>query len=429
MSALARYFHQQGHKVAGYDRLAGPMCRSLEEEGISIHYTDDPACIPKKFTAARTGVIYTPAIPGDLREWNYLREQGYALHKRSAVLGTIAAQHPCLAIAGTHGKTTTSAMLAHILRYAGTPCTAFLGGVSTNYQLNFWTHKDSRWMVVEADEYDRSFLSLKPWGAVITATDADHLDIYGNHQELQRSFEEFAHSVKGPLLVREDLDFPGALQYGFASHLPYRAANVRVENQAFHFDLHYPEGVLENVSCGIPGRYNVENSLAAAALALQAGIDPAQVQGGLESFTGVQRRFEYHLHRKNQVYLDDYAHHPREIYAVAQALRELYPRQEITAIFQPHLYSRTRDFMSGFAQALEEFDRVILMDIYPARERPIPGITSQELLKRISLEQKFHLGKEEILQNIAQHPPQVLVTLGAGDIDQLVQPLKMALVQ
>lgn len=429
MSALARYFHQQGHKVAGYDRFAGPMCRNLESEGIAIHYTDDPKSIPRKFSPARTSVIYTPAIPQDLQEWKFLRDQGYALHKRSTVLGAIAAQHRCLAIAGTHGKTTTSAMLAHILRYAGAPSTAFLGGIATNYQLNFWTEKDSRWMVVEADEYDRSFLTLKPWGAVISATDADHLDIYGNQQELQRSFEEFAHSVQGPLLVREGLDFPGALSYGFAADLPYRAANVRVEDQAFHFDLHHPEGVLNDVTCGLPGRYNVENALAAAALALQAGIPPAEIQGGLESFTGVHRRFEYHLRRKNQVYLDDYAHHPREIYAVAQALRELYPRQEITAIFQPHLYSRTRDFMSGFAQALEEFDRLILMDIYPARERPIPGVTSEALLKQISLEQKFHLGKEEILQNIEQHPPQVLVTLGAGDIDQLVQPLKMALVQ
>lgn len=429
MSGLARYFKAQGRRVAGYDRVRSPLCQNLEKEGLKIHYEDDPDKIPAAWTPADTLVIYTPAIPPELAEIEHLKKHRFRMEKRSAVLGVIAAAHRTLAIAGTHGKTTTSAMLGHLLRAGGLCSTAFLGGISVNYQTNFWSEADSRFLVAEADEFDRSFHTLRPWGAAITAVDADHLDVYGSAEALREAFSAFADTVQGPLLIREGLALEGGIRYGFKPDSPYHAAQIRIENHAYHFNLHYPGGILANVRCGLPGRHNVENAVAASALALQAGLSPVAVQEGLASFQGVRRRFEYHVNRPETVYIDDYAHHPRELRALVESVRELYPQRPITAVFQPHLYSRTRDFMDGFAEALRHFDQLYLLEIYPARERPIPGITSEVLLQRIPMENKALVEREELLQKIQAQPPALLLTIGAGDIDQLVQPLKMALLQ
>jgi UDP-N-acetylmuramate--alanine ligase len=427
MSGLARYFKAQGRQVAGYDRVRSPLCHTLEKEGLKLHYTDDPQLIPTQWEADNTLVIYTPAIPSDLAELKHLSERGFRIEKRSAVLGAIAAAHRTLAVAGTHGKTTTSAMLGHLLRAGGLSSTAFLGGISVNYQTNFWSEENSRFLIAEADEFDRSFETLHPWGAAITAVDADHLDVYGSAEALREAFAAFAETVQGPLLIREGLPIKGGIRYGFRQDSPYHARRIRIENHAYYFDLHYPGGVLPAVRCGLPGRYNVENALAAAALALQAGLSPGAVKSGLASFQGVRRRFEYHVDRPETVYIDDYAHHPRELRALAESVRELYPHRRLTAVFQPHLYSRTRDFMDGFAEALRHFDQLYLLNIYPARERPIPGITSEALLARIPIEKKALVEREELLHTLQKKPPELLLTIGAGDIDQLVQPIKMAL--
>jgi UDP-N-acetylmuramate--alanine ligase len=429
MSGLARYFKAQGRRVTGYDRVRSPLCQTLEKEGLKLHYADDPRLIPPQWKANDTLVIYTPAIPADMAELKHLTENGFRIEKRSAVLGAIAAAHRTLAIAGTHGKTTTSAMLGHLLRQGGLSSTAFLGGISVNYQTNFWSEENSRFLVAEADEFDRSFHTLQPWGAAITAVDADHLDVYGSAEALREAFGAFAETVQGPLLIREGLPLKGGIRYGFRPDSPYHARRIRIENHAYYFDLHYPGGILPAVRCGLPGRYNVENAVAAAALALQAGLSSGAVKAGLASFQGVRRRFEYHVDRPETVYIDDYAHHPRELRALAESVRELYPHRRLTAVFQPHLYSRTRDFMDGFAEALRHFDQLYLLNIYPARERPIPGITSEALLARIPMEKKALVEREELLQTLQQKPPELLLTIGAGDIDQLVQPIKMALLR
>lgn len=429
MSALARYFKQSGRKVAGYDRYRSPLCEALEEEGMKIHYEDDVQLVPKKFSPEDSLVIYTPAIPEDHQEFNHFKDQGFTLVKRAKVLGLIAQNHRCLAIAGTHGKTTTSSMLAHLFRNAGVEVSAFLGGISTNYQSNFWGSDDTDLLIAEADEYDRSFLNLKPSAAAITSTDADHLDIYGEANSLKETFSEFADSVGDFLLLNDQAGLEGGYKYGFDNQNSYYADAVRVQDHHYHFDLVYPQGRIQDIVMLLPGRHNVENAVAAGALALKYGLKEEDVKSGLENFKGVKRRFEYHIQKPDLIYIDDYAHHPKEIKALYESVRELYPQRKITAIFQPHLYSRTRDFMDDFAQSLSPFDELILLELYPARERPIAGINSSALLDKIENDQKSLLARQEILTRFSEEKPELILTIGAGDIDQLIGPLKLALLK
>jgi len=429
MSALARFFKSSGQAVFGYDRFQSELCKQLESEGMKIHYEDDIALLSKKIDAESTLVVYTPAIPSDNLHLAYFQENGFNLIKRARLLGEIAAEQQCLAIAGTHGKTTTSSLLAHLFRANGVNVSAFLGGISTNYQTNFWGSRKTEILVAEADEYDRSFLNLKPEAAAITSTDADHLDIYGEENSLKDTFKTFASLVKDLLLVHENSGLKNGLVYGLSADAQYRAENIRIENHQYTYDFIYPDGKIPDIKLGLPGRYNVENSIAAAGLALHYGLNEEQVKLGLESFKGVKRRFEYHIKQDDLVYIDDYAHHPREIEALALSIRELYPQKKITAIFQPHLFSRTRDFMSQFAESLALFDELILLDIYPARERPIAGVTSGALLELIPSESKSLAARQEIINRFSKEKPEVILTIGAGDIDQLVPTLKMSLLQ
>ncbi len=430
MSALARYFKSIGKNVAGYDKVQTPLCILLENEGMAIHYEDSVELIPKAFKYSKnTAIIYTPAIPVDMTELEYFKANGFELMKRALVLGKISQNHTCLAVAGTHGKTTTSALLAHLFKQAGHNITAFLGGISSNYQTNFLAGDENGILVAEADEYDRSFLQLKPAGAIITSVDSDHLDIYGEPEALQATFREFRESVTEKVVVQKDTQLMGT-SYSIDGDSDYVATNVRIENHSYTFDLKRPSGkTIKDIKCGLPGRHNIENATAAAALALNFGLTVKEVKEGIGSFKGVKRRFEYHIKSEKLVYIDDYAHHPAEINALVSSVKELYPEKKITGIFQPHLFSRTRDFKDGFVEALSRLDEVILMDIYPAREKPIPGINSNMLLNQITAERKFHLSQQEILTHLGEHKPEVVLTIGAGDIDKLVNPLKMKLLQ
>lgn len=429
MSALARYFHSSGRKVFGYDRYRSPLCEKLEEEGMKIHYEDDLNQIPSSFKPGNTLVIYTPAIPEEHSELNYFKKKKFLLKKRAEILGEISRAHACLAVAGTHGKTTTSSLLAHLYRYNEHSISAFLGGISTNYNTNFWGKEETEILVTEADEYDRSFLNLKPSAAVITSTDADHLDIYGEADELIKTFKEFGDSVKDFLLVHEDSGLDIGLKYGLDSSNSYFADEIRVEEHQFVFDFVHPQGRIANINFPLPGRHNIQNAVAASALALKYGLSEQEIKAGLESFKGVKRRFEYHIVNENLVYIDDYAHHPSEIEALAGAVRELYPDKEIIGIFQPHLYSRTQDFLEGFAESLSLFDELILLDLYPARERPIAGVNSRAVLDRVKLEKKSLMARQEILDRFSKEKPAVILTIGAGDIDQLIGPLKLSLLK
>jgi len=441
MSALARYFMASGKIVAGYDRTSTPLTLGLEREGMKIHYEDSLEKIPASILDERqlnsTLIVVTPAIPSGHAELNWFKERGYDLLKRSEVLGLITGDVPTMAVAGTHGKTTTSTILAHILRIAGRNCTAFLGGISANYGSNLVLGVPSRAnheIVVEADEFDRSFLTLHPEAAIVTSMDADHLDIYGSADEMQRTYRRFASQVSpdGLLLVRRGLDIgqTSARQLSYSienDDSDYRADRIRVEDGMYIFDLVTPGFVVQGLRLGLPGRHNVENAVAASALALERGVDMVSLKEALSGFRGVQRRFDVIVRTENTTYIDDYAHHPEEIRAVITSARELYPGKHISVVFQPHLYSRTRDFADGFAEALSLADAVYLMDIYPARELPIPGVDSLLILKSISCAEKKLLSREELLSTIASNTPQVLMTLGAGDIDQLIIPIQKIL--
>ena len=429
MSALARYFVGMGRNVGGYDRVQNQVCRSLENAGVVIIYDDHPELIPPEFRdPASTEIIFTPAIPQDQKILSYFRTHEFRIEKRAERLGQISHTHQCLAVAGTHGKTTTSCLLAHLFHEAGMNPTAFLGGISVNYQSNFLSGNPGGIMIAEADEYDRSFLELSVDGAIITSTDSDHLDIYGDQNRLHQAFNAFAQGVKGPKLVHTNTQMQG-LTYAVDQPADFTAANVRVHEHRFVFDLVSKDHLIEGISSALPGRHNVENSIAAAALALQFGLKEQQVKEGIETFRGVKRRFEYHITRDDLIFIDDYAHHPSEIKALINAVRELYPHLKITGIFQPHLYSRTRDFGDAFAEELAALDELILMEIYPARERPIPGVNSSWLLNQVNIEKKSLLNRDEILNRFSDKKPEVILSIGAGDIDTLVQPLKMALLQ
>ncbi len=428
MSALARYFRYLGKEVAGYDKTPTPLTAALESEGVRLHFEDDLARIPEAFRDPQgTLVIYTPAVPGSHTELNYFRKAGFAVKKRAEVLGLISKNSRCLAVAGTHGKTTTSCILAHLLGQAGMEFTAFLGGVSEDFNSNF-VLEGTEFTVVEADEYDRSFLWLRPEVACVTSMDADHLDIYGSGEALVDSFREFASGLRpgGTLLVRNGLDLEGAT-YGIEDDSDYCIRNLRQQAGGYVFDIHTPGRVFTDVRFGKPGRHNLLNALAAFGMALQVPADPADLVRGLGTFKGVERRYSVLVRREGQVFIDDYAHHPAEIDAVYQALREQYPDREILAVFQPHLFSRTRDFGPEFARSLSRFDEVWLMDIYPAREAPIAGIDSRWLLEQIGNTNKKMVSKADLIPEIKARKPEVLVTLGAGDIGQEAQIIKKVL--
>lgn len=441
MSAIARYFRVQGKQVLGYDKTPTPLTAELLAEGIEVHFEDDIDIFKSQVKSSKeeTLVVLTPAIPRDHQEWQWLKEQGYAILKRSQVLGVITSHGYTVAVAGTHGKTTTSSIVAHLLKTAQKDITAFLGGIAKNYNSNFilpvnkgigseMASKDI--VVVEADEYDRSFLTLYPDVAVITSMDADHLDIYGSKDYMDESYRLFASQVKqeGTLIVKAGLDLqrpPGTYNtYSINTAADYQAVNIRIVEHEYVFDLKAKGEMIPNLSLGLPGIHNVENAVAASAIALQMGIGSEMIRTGLRTYTGVKRRFDYQLKTKDLVYLDDYAHHPEELRACITSVRELYPEKKITGVFQPHLYSRTRDFVDGFGESLSLLDELILLDIYPARELPIPGVTSQIIYDRVTIQHKSICTKANLLNLLKEKKLEVLLTLGAGDIDTFVQPIK-----
>ncbi len=424
MSALARFFNQNGKQVHGYDKVATPLTKKLVEEGLKIHFEDNPDLIPMDIDL----VIYTPAIPDDHLEKKWLLQQGFKLYKRAEILGLISRSYKTIAVAGTHGKTTTSTLTTHILRKSGIDCTAFLGGISNDINGNY-VLGESDWLVVEADEFDRSFLHLNPSISVVLSMDADHLDIYGAHNELKSTFNEFVNQTdsEGILIRRNDLelefDQERTISFG-EKGAEARYENVRVLDGSFVFDYVFEEVRIENIRLAIAGRHNIENACAALTVGILLNANPQKMKQALGEFKGIYRRFEAIYQNDSVVYIDDYAHHPTELKAAISAARELYEGKKVAGIFQPHLFSRTRDFMDEFAAALKMLDEVILLDIYPAREKPIEGITSQALLDKIDIENKKLFSKDELLDFMKIWNGEVLMSLGAGDIDQLVVPIK-----
>jgi len=427
MSALARYFHHLNIRVAGYDKTETALTKQLTQEGIQVFYDDSVENIAFAFTrpVSEYAVIYTPAVPTDLALMTFFKKLGCHLYKRSEVLGFISQSHYTLAVAGTHGKTTTSTMIAHMLTDSGYGCAAFLGGIAANYGSNV-LFSSSNTLVVEADEFDRSFLTLHPDIAIVTSTDADHLDVYENADGVVESFRLFINQVSssGVRIVKQDLDLPADIYYSITREAGAFATNIRIENNTFYFDYHNGDEVITHIELGIPGRHNVENAVAAITAVRQLGVGAACIKQALASFRGVKRRFEYIVNRPGCVYIDDYAHHPTELTACLTAVRELFQGEQITCVFQPHLFSRTRDFAHDFAAALALTDVLLLMDIYPAREEPLPGIDADWLLEKIAIPQKFRLSPSEILDYIRTEKPRVLLTVGAGNIDLLVEPIK-----
>lgn len=434
MSALARYFNAIGWEVAGYDKTPSPLTDDLQNEGISIHFEDLGSTVPSQFKENdKTLVVYTPAIPKGMGELVFFQGQTSNLFKRSEVLGLLTRQSLGLGVAGTHGKTTTSSMLAHILNESHLKCNAFLGGIATNFSSNLVLNPTSEYTVIEADEFDRSFLKLTPFASIITSTDPDHLDIYGDASVFLEGFQKYAALInpKGCLVKKEGLDLASEAQtisYAIESKTAdYSGNNLRFEQGKFLMDVATPSGVLNAVELGIPGIHNAENAVACIALAHFLGLCEEEIRFGLQSFRGVKRRFEYKVRTEKLVYIDDYAHHPTEIHALVSSVRLLYPNQKITGIFQPHLFSRTRDFFEGFAHELSELDEVVLLPIYPAREEPIPGVTSDVLLDKITSKTKQLLPALDALNYVSNIYEGVVLTIGAGDIDRIVEPLKKAL--
>lgn len=428
MSALARYFVSEGLIVGGYDKTKTDITNALEDLGVSIHYQDNINVVEDSFlNVKQTLVVYTPAIPANHTELNYFKSNGFEVLKRSTVLGEITKQSFCLAVAGTHGKTTTTSILGHLLNACDVKVTAFLGGISENYNSNLIL-SGTDVTVVEADEFDRSFLTLSPDLACITSMDADHLDIYGDASELIKSFEDFSKNIKpnGKLFVKRGLPIQG-ITFGIEDDSDYSVQNIKIINGSYVFDVKTPTTLLEDFKFSLPGRHNLSNALIALAMSVEYGIPQPQLAKALASYKGVKRRFTYQIKSENLVFIDDYAHHPEEINAVHQAVREMYPNKKVLAIFQPHLYSRTRDFADEFAKSLSQFDEILLLDIYPARELPIEGITSAWLLNKIENQHKKVIQKSELVQQIKASSADVILTIGAGDIGEEVKHIKEAL--
>jgi UDP-N-acetylmuramate--alanine ligase len=439
MSALARYFLYLGVKVSGYDKTATWLTDQLVTEGMDVYFSDGPELLQGDIDL----VIYTPAVPASHPAFSYYSGKGVPVKKRAEILGMITGRGKTIAIAGTHGKTTTATLVTHILQVAGYDFMAFLGGISKNYNSNFiignnksinqQINKSINYFIVEADEYDKSFLQLHPQVALITSADADHLDIYGGLDELRSSFREFAGNIKdeGSLILKSGVDLslrpdnPNSVySYQIEPGTDYCAANVQVNNGSYHFDMVTPSGRITDLSVGIPGRFNLENAIGAAAIADHIGIPNDVIRASLKSYQGVRRRFDLQISRPDFVYMDDYAHHPEELKACINAVREIYPGRKITGVFQPHLFSRTRDLADDFARSLELLDEIILLDIYPAREMPVKGVDSNMLLNKIKSQKKSLCTKEDLVEKLIACKPDVLLTLGAGDIDQMVEPIK-----
>jgi UDP-N-acetylmuramate--alanine ligase len=427
MSALARYFQNIGKNVSGYDKTPTMLTDELIAGGMSIHFEDNISLIPADYYTENTLVIITPAVPVTHSEWNYFLERNYTVKKRAEVLGIITKDTFCFAVAGTHGKTTTSSILGHILYESGADVTAFLGGIVENYHSNLIGNGKTV-TVVEADEFDRSFLHLHPDIACVTSMDADHLDIYGDKSAIEDSFREFAAKVtnKKNLFVPKGLPLDG-LTTGIEEEATYKAFNIRIENGFYVFDVQTPSDTIQNLQFGLPGRHNLMNALMALAMAKTYGTPTESIAKALASFKGIQRRFSYQIKSDDLVYIDDYAHHPTEINAVHQAVRELYPNEKVLAIFQPHLFSRTKDFVDDFAKSLSQFDEILLLDIYPARELPMEGITSNWLLSKMENPNKKLISKADLIPTILANDAKIIVTIGAGDIGELVPNIKKAL--
>ncbi len=429
MSALARYFQAKGAKVCGYDRTPSKLTAELEKEGIVIGYADEVEAIPQSIIkdVENSLVVYTPAVPKDHKQFGYFQQEAFQVVKRSELLGMVTADKYCLAVAGTHGKTTTTAILGHLLKETGAKVTAFLGGISEDIQSNLIMQGDEV-VVVEADEFDRSFLRLSPNIAAITSMDADHLDIYGSKEELEKSFNEFAAKIpeNGTLFVNNKLSLSGTT-LGINDASDYSAKNVKIENGTYVFDLKTPSQTIENLRFNLPGNHNLLNAITALAMAIEYASPTIDLARALYSFKGVRRRFNYKIKTDKLVLIDDYAHHPTEISAVHQAVRAMYPDKIVLAVFQPHLFSRTRDFAEDFASSLSEFDKVFLMDIYPARETPIEGITSAWLLEQIENDYKRLVTKHDLIDSIRSEYADVVVMMGAGDIGDEVESVQNAL--
>ena len=452
MSALARFFHLRGDRVCGYDRTVSPITRQLVAEGIPVHYDDNPDLVPDDVDL----VVYTPAVPEDTAVFRHVVQRGFAMRKRSQVLGDITRGKRCIAVAGSHGKTSTSSMVAHILSHTEEGCSAFLGGVAKNFNSNVVVDNRSDFVVVEADEFDRSFLTLHPHCAVVTATDADHLDVYGSRDNMVEAFRQFASQVDadGTLVLKQGVTLePGAhaghdhdghdgrheppTAGGVAARVvsytaqgveaDYYPWNVRNYNGNIFFDLRTPKGVFYDMELPNAPLYNIENAVAAAAVVMTVGVTEHQLRYGLKTYAGVQRRFDYRIKRDDLVMIDDYAHHPREIAACIESIRYLYPGKRVVGIFQPHLYTRTRDFAPEFAAALSKLDKLILLDIYPAREEPIPGVTSELIYKDVTAAEKMLIKRDELMDVLKNEPVDVLVTFGAGNIDRFIRPITQML--
>ena len=439
MSAIARYFLHIGVVVAGYDKTPSALTKELEKEGMDIHYEENVALIPAACKdASSTLVIYTPAIPQEHQELVYFHENGFTIEKRAQVLGTLTRSHKGLCVAGTHGKTTTSTMCAHIMHQSHVDCNAFLGGISKNYGTNYILSDKSDYVVIEADEFDRSFHWLRPWMSVITATDPDHLDIYGTKEAYLESFRHYTELIQpgGALIIHKNLEMKQHVQDGVKIYEyslnegDFHAENIKIDNGEITFDFISPVESISNVELGQPVPINIENAVAAMAMAQLNGCTAEEIKEGIKTYEGVERRFDFKIKDDKHVFLSDYAHHPKEIYQSAKSIRELYKNRKITAIFQPHLYTRTRDFYKDFADSLSILDEVILCDIYPAREAPIPGVTSELIYKNLKPGvEKSMIHKEDVLDLVKKRDFDVLIVLGAGDLDNLVPQMAEILKQ
>jgi UDP-N-acetylmuramate--alanine ligase len=430
MSALARYFKFMGMKVAGYDRTSTDLTSALQSEGIDVHFEDDIRHIPAKWNPGETLAVFTPALPYDHKQLSWFREKTIGLLKRAKVLGMICNEKSCIAVAGTHGKTTVSTMTAIILHHSMTGCGAFLGGISKNTGSNLiLPRENSPWIVAEADEFDRSFLHLQPQLALVTSLDADHLDIYGNKEKIEESFEKFISQIKpgGKLVIKKgvklDLQKTSAqvFTYALREKAGFYAINLHLASEGgnYNFDLQTPDGIIANCRLNYPGLVNVENAVAASALAFLAGASADEIKAGLETYQGVLRRFDVRFKSETQIYIDDYAHHPAELEAMITSVKALYPARKITGIFQPHLYSRTRDFADEFAASLDLLDEAVLVPLYPAREEPIAGVTSQLIFDKMHGDNKFLTEKNRVPELLKERHTEVVITMGAGDIDQI----------
>lgn len=444
MSAIARYFNHLGIIVMGYDKTPTALTNELIKEGIDIHFEDSvEKAINYKLSTDNCLVVLTPAIPVNHQEWAWFKNNGFNILKRSQVLGLISQNHQTIGVAGTHGKTTTSSLIAHILKQSSVDCNAFLGGISTNYNTNLLLaniesannhqitkSQNQQFVVIEADEFDRSFLTLHPSIAIITSTDADHLDIYGEHNELKKSFLDYTNKLVfgGTLIIKKELDLiddlsVNYLTYSIQTEADIYAKNIKITKGDYTFDLVYKGTEILGLQLGIPGLHNVENAVAASAACLMSGVTESELRSALIGFKGVKRRFEYIIKSENQIYIDDYAHHPEELRAIISSVKNMYPENEIVVAFQPHLFTRTRDFVDGFAESLSIANEVFLLDIYPARELPIEGVTSKIIFDKIIVK-KHLVSNAELLEAVKTNQPKVFLTLGAGDIDLLIKPIK-----